>query len=153
VRTTSNNGAAPTKLDSTTPFTPPQAATSEMGADALLVASLAMLALGALTLLLVNSGLRGFDYLLSAGFAKAGATQKSVHDFAKLAKPLLQNLLGTATPFSVKLEHLLLMAILVTLVGMWRSSYAQAELMRREAKRAGAALKKELEAAKGKKGE
>ncbi len=114
-----------------------------MSTETLLFAPLAVFFSAALTLFVVNMGLRGFDAALSAAFAKAGATQKAVHDAAKLAKPILQNVLGTTAPWAVKLEHLLLMAILVALVGMWRTSFAQAELMRREARRSAAQAKKE----------
>lgn len=114
-----------------------------MDAANLIFAPLAILLAGAASLMVVNQSLRLFDAATAASFAKTSSYHASARDFAVRLRPVLENLLGTSKPFTVKLEHVLLAAILVALVGMWRTQYAQAELARREAKRVAAAAAKE----------
>lgn len=120
-----------------------QAPVPELDAISLVFAPLAMLLAGAFSLMVVNQGLRGLEYVSTSAFGKQSSYHASARDFAVRLKPILENLFGTSKGFTVKLEHLLLAGILVALVGMWRTQYAQAELARKEAKRIAVAAAKE----------
>jgi hypothetical protein len=79
----------------------------------------------------------------AASFAKQSDMHRTVQQaVVKYIKPALSNILGTDAPWALKLEHLLLGAILVVLLGMWRTVFVTAELGRKEARAKAADSKK-----------
>jgi hypothetical protein len=111
---------------------------------------LAYILAGAGALLCLNLGLRAVAVLSSASFAKQGALQKSVQAVvSRYVRPAVVNAFGTDAWVPVKLEHILLAALLVVAVGAWRTSWVQAELMRKEARAAAKAAAAKKDGAAG----
>lgn len=87
---------------------------------------------GGLLLWLANQLLSLIGNMSTASFAKGSAYHAMVQGATlRYIKPGLYSVLGQDGRFSYKLEHILLMAILATLIGISRTVYIAAELLRR----------------------
>jgi hypothetical protein len=97
------------------------------------------LSLGAGVLLLLSYTFKGVNIAASKSFAGQGPVQKAVQPYiAQYVKPAVENLFGSnlsSGGFSVRLEHLLLCAILIVLLGIWRSIAIQTEAVKASAKK------------------
>lgn len=62
--------------------------------------------------------------------------------YFEMLRPLVTSLFGT-THFKVDLTHLVLVAALMVLIGIWRSLHVQTQLLQQAAAREGAAEKDE----------
>lgn len=80
----------------------------------------AFLVAGALSLFTFNNALKFIGTAASKSFASGGGIQKTIQPYAAAIKPVVDNIFGGAA-FQVKLEHILLAAIVIVLIGIWRS--------------------------------
>jgi len=75
---------------------------------------------GALSLFTFNNALKFIGSAASKSFAAGGGIQKTIQPYAAAIKPVVDNIFGGSS-FQVKLEHILLAAIVIVLIGIWRS--------------------------------
>lgn len=119
------------------------AITSELDSSMLVLAAAGYVVVSGLALWVLNLGLMAVGKAGAASFAKQSDMHRTVQQaVVKYVKPALNNILGTDAPWALKLEHLLLGAILVVLLGMWRTVFVTAELGRKEARAKAADSKK-----------
>jgi hypothetical protein len=106
---------------------------------ALLLLPPVFLGLGAGVLLLLSYTFKGITIAASKTFAGQGPLQKAVQPYiAQYVKPAVESLFGSTLAtggFAVRLEHLLLAAILIVLLGIWRSIAIQTEAIKASAKK------------------
>jgi len=87
--------------------------------------------IAALSVFSLNNLLRLIGTFSAKAFAKQGAWQKQVQTALEYVKPVVDNLFGasaTTGGFKVELTHLLLAAVLIALVGIWRTLHINGQL-------------------------
>ena len=97
----------------------------------LLLVPLVFVVLGAGVLGLLNAALKGVGVIAAAKFASQGPVQKAIQPIvAQYVKPAVDAVFGTslAAGFAVKIDTVLLAAILVVLVGLWRTAHRSTEI-------------------------
>lgn len=106
----------------------------ELGLPEATIVALGFTLVGAMALMVLRNSL----VLLLSYAPKAMALRSTLGRYlqpvAELAKPVVETMFGSAT-LTVKLEHVLLVALLIVLVGMWRTTYTNGQLLRRLAER------------------
>ena len=89
-------------------------------------------------LFFLSTALKGVAVIAGKSFASQGPLQKAVQPIvAQYVMPLIQNIFGSSVTagFTVKLEHILLAAILAVLIGIWRTNAQQVEVLKSLKKR------------------
>lgn len=98
---------------------------SDMSIPELLMTPVFLLLGGGAALFLFNQFFRVFAMLSANEFAKTGgAVGKAIQPYLKQAKPVIEQLFGSKVwdGFKVDLTHIILAAILIVLIGIWRST-------------------------------
>jgi hypothetical protein len=112
--------------------------------------SLMMLCGGGAVLFFLNLVLKQVGVVAASKFAQQGDVQKAIQPVvARYVKPLFDHIFGasaTSSGLSFKLEHLILMGILMAVIGLWRSVHIQTEVLK-----AAAAKEKKKSSDKGEK--
>ncbi len=84
-----------------------------------------------ITLFFYNNLVGGVFMIMDRSFASGGAIQKAVQQYAVLAKPYAESILGKRGASEITVDRLLLGAVVICLLGIWRTLDQQ----RREAKK------------------
>jgi len=110
----------------------------ELGMPEAALVAVAFTLMGAVVMLSVRNMLTLLLSYAPKVMAARSSVGKYLQPVAEVVKPVVESVFGGAT-LTIKLEHVLLTALLVVLVGMWRTSYVNSQLLRRLVERDAAA--------------
>jgi uncharacterized membrane protein len=102
---------------------------SELGFLELLMIATAFIAAGAVSIFTFNNFLRAVSSFSKPAVSKVGTASvlKSIQPYLEKAKPFVDAIFGANIP-SPDLQHFLLAAILIVLIGVWRTVHIQNQI-------------------------